>query len=107
MYMNAGADVGWIRIQQDQSPFDDPSISLMTGGQLFSNLEDLKRVRPDEKINGIDSRHYTFDEQVLGKLIGEATGDVKADGDVWIANDGGYVTKYVVTIATPACLIRA
>jgi hypothetical protein len=98
MYMNAGADVGWIRIQQDQSPFDDPSISLMTGGQLFSNLEDLKRVRPDEKINGIDSRHYTFDEQVLGKLIGEATGDVKADGDVWIAKDGGYVTKYVLAI---------
>ena len=98
MYMNAGADVGWIRIQQDQSPFDDPSISLMTGGQLFSNLDDLKRVRPDEKINGIDSRHYTFDEQVLGKLIGEATGDVKADGDVWIAKDGGYVTKYVLAI---------
>ena len=96
--MNAGADVGWIRIQQDQSPFDDPSISLMTGGQLFNNLEDLKRVRPDEKINGVDSRHYTFDEKVLGKLIGDATGDVKADGDVWIAKDGGYVTKYVLTI---------
>lgn len=98
MYMNAGADVGWIRIQQDQSPFDDPSISLMTGGQLFNNLEDLKRVRPDEKVNGVDSRHYTFDEKVLGKLIGDATGDVKADGDVWIAKDGGYVTKYVLAI---------
>ena len=98
MYMNAGQDVGWIRIQQDQSPFDDPSISLMTGGQLFNNLEDLKRVRPDEKVNGVDSRHYTFDEKVLGKLIGDATGDVKADGDVWIAKDGGYVTKYVLMI---------
>ena len=98
MYMNVGEDVGWIRIQQDQSPFDDPSISLMTGGQLFNNLEDLKRVRPDEKINGVDSRHYTFDEKVLGKLIGDATGDVKADGDVWIAKDGGYVTKYVLAI---------
>ena len=31
-------------------------------------------------------------------LFGSATGDVKADGDVWIAKDGGYVTKYVLAI---------
>jgi hypothetical protein len=98
MYMNAGEDIGWMRIQQDNSPFDDPNVALLTGGQLFSNLNDLKRVRPDQKINGVDSRHYTFDEQVLGKLIGDATGDVNAEGDVWIAKDGGFVTKYEISI---------
>jgi hypothetical protein len=98
LYMNAGEDVGWIRIQQEQSPFLDPSISVLTGGQIFSNLDDLERVRPDEKINGVDSRHYKYDEKVLGKLIGDATGDVKAQGDVWIAKDGDYITKYLLTI---------
>ena len=98
MYMNGGSDVGWIRIQNDESPFSDPSVMLMTDGQIFSNLENFDRVRPDEKINGVDSRHYKFDEQSLGKLIGDASGEVKADGEVWIAKDGGFVTKYLLTI---------
>jgi len=97
MYMSSGEDGTWMRVQQDESPID-PSFSGLSGGQFFTNLEDLKRVRPDQNINGIDSRHYTYDERVLGMLFGSATGDVKAEGDVWIAKDGGYVTKYVVTI---------
>jgi hypothetical protein len=98
MYMFAGEDMGWMRISTEESPFSDPELSLLTSGNVFSNLEDMKRVRPDEKSNGIDSRHYQFDEQVLGKLFGQELGDVSASGDVWIAKDGGYVTKYLLTI---------
>lgn len=98
MYMFAGEDMGWMRISMDESPFADPELSMLTSGNVFSNLEDMKRVRPDEKINGIDSRHYQFDEQVLGKLFGDEVGDVSASGDVWIAKDGGFVTKYLLTI---------
>ncbi len=97
MYMSSGEDGTWMRVQQDELPID-PSFAGLSGGQFFTNLEDLKRVRPDQNINGIDSRHYTYDERVLGMLFGSATGDVTAEGDVWIAKDGGYVTKYVVTI---------
>lgn len=98
MYMFAGEDMGWMRISTEESPFSDPELSMLTSGNVFSNLEDMKRVRPDEEINGIDSRHYQFDEQVLGKLFGDEVGDVSASGDVWIAKDGGFVTKYLLTI---------
>lgn len=98
MYMFAGDDMGWMRISTEESPFADPELSMITSGNIFSNLDQLRRVRPDERIGGIDSRHYRFDEQVLSRVFGEDVGDVKATGDVWIAKDGGYVTKYVLTV---------
>jgi hypothetical protein len=98
MYMFAGEDVGWMRISTEESPFADPELSMITSGNIFSNLDELRRVRPDQKIGGIDSRHYQFDEQVLSKVFGEDVGDVTATGDVWIAKDGGFVTKYVLSI---------
>ncbi len=98
MYMFAGDDVGWMRISTEESPFADPELSMITSGNIFSDLEEMRRVRPDEEISGIDSRHYEFDEQVLGKVFGEDVGAVTASGDVWIAKDGGFVTKYVLTI---------
>ncbi len=98
MYMYAGKENGWLRISTQDTPFDDPELSLISSGNIFSNLEELKRVRPDQKINGIDSRHYQFNEKALTKLLNLDTGQATANGDVWIAKDGGYVTKYVVTI---------
>ena len=98
MYMFAGEDMGWMRISSEESPFDDPELSMITSGNIFSNLDQLRRVRPDEEIGGIDSRHYQFDEQVLSKVFGEDVGDVAASGDVWIAKDGGFVTKYELAI---------
>jgi predicted small lipoprotein YifL len=98
MYMFAGEDVGWMRVSTEESPFADPELSMITSGNIFSNLEEMRRVRPDQRIGGIDSRHYQFNEQVLGKVFGEDVGDVTATGDVWIAKDGGFVTKYVLTI---------
>lgn len=98
MYMYAGEDMGWMRISSEESPFDDPELSMITSGNIFSNLDQLRRVRPDQKIGGIDSRHYQFDEQVLSKIFGEDAGDVTASGDVWIAKDGGFVTKYTLVV---------
>jgi hypothetical protein len=98
MYMFGGDDVGWLRISNEESPFADPEMAMITSGNIFSDLEEMRRVRPDEKISGIDSRHYEFDEKVLGRVFGQDVGDVTATGDVWIAKDDGFVTKYVLTI---------
>jgi hypothetical protein len=99
MYMYGGEDVGWLRISTEESPFDDPELAMLTSGGIFSDLDQLKRVRPDQEINGIDSRHYQFDETVLGKIFGEDMGNITATGDLWIAKDGGFVTKYILTVA--------
>ncbi len=98
MYMYGGDDVGWMRISTEESPFSDPDLAMMTSGNIFSDLDQMRRVRPDERISGIDSRHFQFDEQVLSKLFSEDMGGVKASGDVWIAKDGGFITKYEMTI---------
>ena len=46
----------------------------------------------NEAINGVSSDHYTFDEHALG-LAGRAT----SKGEMWVASDGGYIVKYLLT----------
>lgn len=98
MYMFGGDDVGWLRISTGESPFDDPELAMLTSGGIFSDLDQMKRVRPDQRINGIDSRHYQYDEKVLRKVFDEGLENVTATGDLWIAKDGGFVTKYTLTV---------
>jgi hypothetical protein len=46
-----------------------------------------------EEINGIQTRHYTFD----AKALGYPTTSI-VEGDVWLAQDGGYVMKLMMLI---------
>jgi hypothetical protein len=98
VYMKA--DDQWISIGTESSPFGDPDMEfLMDSGVLFDDLEGLERVRPDEKVNGIDSRHYKFTDRALaGWLALTADSNAEVDGDVWIAKDGGYLTRYVLAM---------
>ena len=58
---------------------------------VMGGLEGLTRVMPDETVNGVRCQHYTFDESSLME-----EGVTSAKGDVWIAEDGGYVVKYTM-----------
>lgn len=58
---------------------------------VIGGLENARRVRPDETINGIRCQHYTFDEKGVSWAAFSS-----AEGEVWIAADGNYVVKYVV-----------
>jgi len=51
-----------------------------------------------ETVNGIPSTHYRFDQNGL------PSGNPKpsASGELWIANQGGYVVKYTLTMPPPA-----
>lgn len=86
----------WARVPADQSPLAAREVEMIASGDIFDNLDQMKRVRPDESINGVNSRHYQFDHAVLGRLLTQGQGEVKAKGDVWIAKDGNYVTKYQI-----------
>lgn len=45
-----------------------------------------------ETVNGIKAKHYKYDEKAS-----TLTGFGKVAGDIWVATDGGYVVKDVVT----------
>ena len=45
-----------------------------------------------EAVNGTPADHYTFDENALGQ-----TGRATSTGEMWVATDGGYLLKYLLT----------
>ena len=45
-----------------------------------------------EKMNDIASTHYTFDEHALAQ-----ENLTQSKGEMWVATDGGYVVKYLVS----------
>ncbi len=51
-----------------------------------------------EPINGIASTHYRFDQNSLPL----ADTKTAASGELWIAEQGGYVTKFILAIQPPA-----
>jgi hypothetical protein len=58
-------------------------------GELLPYIQQAKRVMPDETVNGIPCKHYAYD---VGNLQAEA-GMTSAQGDIWVAIDGGYVVR--------------
>lgn len=45
-----------------------------------------------EDVNGLSADHYTFDQRALA-----LNGVAESTGEVWVAADGGYILKYVLT----------
>ena len=45
-----------------------------------------------ETVNGMAAAHYTFDERALGE-----SGYSKSTGEMWVASEGGYILRYVLT----------
>lgn len=58
---------------------------------VIGGLENARRVRPDEQVNGIPCRHYKFDETSV--VWG---GFAHAEGEIWIAVEGDYVVRYTL-----------
>jgi hypothetical protein len=84
-----------------RSPSDESTNVNYTASmsQAFGSMEDIKLVKEGEMVNGVKTNHYTFDEMNLknAKLT-------KAAGDVWVAQDGGFVVKITAKGAGPAFL---
>ncbi len=45
-----------------------------------------------ETVNDVAANHYTFDERAFGQL-----GLAQSTGEMWVASDGGYIIKYLLT----------
>lgn len=60
---------------------------------LIGSVEQAKLVGSGETVNGIATTHYRFDQASAITINGIS----QATGDIWIAQDGGYLVKYVGT----------
>jgi len=58
-------------------------------GELLPFIQQAQRVMPDETVNGIPCKHYTYG---VDNLPAEA-GMTSAQGDIWVAKAGGYVVR--------------
>jgi hypothetical protein len=78
-------------ISSSASEDDAIDMEIFELDDVMGGLEHARRVQPDETINGILCRHYTFDETAIFW-----TPLTHAEGEAWIAVDGDYVVKYTM-----------
>lgn len=70
-------------------PLNDPSSRLLAVYGATKNGR--------EEIRGISTLHYSFNEKSVARKSGE---DDHAQGEFWIAEVGGYVVKYILSVNT-------
>jgi hypothetical protein len=72
----------------------DPTLLLSDHLELTSFLDAVIGAEEvgSETVNEIEATHYTFDQRALGQ-----DGLTEANGELWVAVDGGYLVKYLLT----------
>jgi hypothetical protein len=99
-------DTAWFYESESDSWMQVPAGSLDFAEGLFLQPEDLledfdvskgRRSLLPEQVNGVQSHKYTFDEDDFD-LSDPSTGEqvTRAQGEVYVAVDGGYVVRLVV-----------
>ena len=76
---------------EDVSSFDH---MLSAFDKAQADLKGRARWVADENVNGLGTRHYTFDRSTLGA---SADAYSRIAGDVWVAVEGSYLIKYTFT----------
>lgn len=78
---------------------------LIEPQDIIGNIDSARLVKTGEEIDGIRTRHYRFDEataplfSVLPLLSASgASGEGRWRGDVWVAEEGGFLVKYTATV---------
>ena len=70
---------------------DATDMEVFEPDDVVGGLDNARRVRPDERVNGVLCQHYEFDESNVS--WGAFT---RATGEMWVAAEGGYVVKYTL-----------
>jgi len=70
---------------------DTTDMEIFEPDDVMGGLEKARRVRPDERINGILCQHFVFDETNV--TWGAFT---QAKGDMWVSVEGNYVVKFTM-----------
>ncbi|MCL4505358.1 MAG: hypothetical protein M1434_15570 [Chloroflexi bacterium] len=74
--------------------------ALFNPSDMLGGLNDVKLVQKGDNVNGVAADHYAAAESSFN--VGLFT---NAKGDVWVAQDGGYVVKYTGQASGKAALL--
>ena len=81
-----GADCSATEIEEGASLTDRLELAALLTGVI--GAEDAGT----DRVNEIAAEHYTFDERALGEdSLTDAT------GEIWVASEGGYIVRYLLT----------
>ncbi len=76
---------------------EQPAKKLIDPTAMLSPVSKATKVG-NESVNGIPATHYRFDQDSLPW----ADPKPKTTGEVWIADKGGYVVKYLLNVSAPS-----
>ncbi|MCO6452278.1 MAG: hypothetical protein J5I90_15975 [Caldilineales bacterium] len=92
----------WLTTTREESGLEDVPSFIGSADDIVNDLDQLNR-EGKEKVNGIDTVHYSFEDPLLlSEFFGQGAdeGDVTSlRGDIWVAEDGNYVVKVSFTAA--------
>ncbi len=89
-------EFGWMSMPAD----DSMNEGFLTYDDLMSDFDlpkNAKRSLLPQDVNGISTWHYTFDKEDITKEMIDVTIE-DANGEVWVARDGGYPVKMEIEI---------
>jgi hypothetical protein len=96
-------DSTYIKSSQDEfcSAGSPEETGLESGPSLASLVNSFPGIygaeqAGNEEVNGIPTIYYTFDERSISALPGS-----QASGEVWIAEQGGWVMRYRLSLSSP------
>jgi hypothetical protein len=78
----------WLQMQAEAIESEYAG-QVVTVGDLLPLVPQATRLLPDEMVNGIPCKHYVYDASNLQPDAGMNS----ARGDIWVAQDGGYVVR--------------
>jgi hypothetical protein len=94
-YMNIMGQ--WVQTPSSEGSAGLGDTFLMTSDEVLQGAKNSK-YEGQETVNGVDTKHYSFDQTGLNaaEMAGSKVDQVQ--GDIWIAVDGNYVVKMDATM---------
>lgn len=93
---------GCISVPTEGDDFDNPFEDLQTDTEeFFGGFGKIRRVQPNETINGIEAAHYVFDETTFQE---QDVSFQEVTGDVYVAIDSGLVVRLAMEGKDPTGL---
>lgn len=96
MYMNLFGS--WMQVPAEETGFDANELAFVATDEMLTSLEDAN-YEGTTTYNGIEVRHYTFDETsfIMEEMEGEMQFE-EANGNIYIAVDGDYLVHMDMTM---------